>query len=201
MASVDEASRRAAPGWPQPHPSPPLPPPREYGAPGTPLDWRPWLWGRLAAAVVALVVVGLVLLLSGGDGGRERADADRKPATSPAASDAASTTPAAPAPYRCWDGSEAQALKDCSSPTGEEGLRWVFPHLGDQRCGKPTQAGPGVVLRILCTARLSDGSRIQLGYYQWDSVHARRGLLRRPGPDPHRAATASTDGPAAPPTP
>ena len=29
-----------------------------------------------------------------------------------------------------------------------------------------------MVLRILCSARLADGTRIQLGYYQWDSVRA-----------------------------
>jgi hypothetical protein len=70
------------------------------------------------------------------------------------------------------DGSDAQTLKDCSRPTGEQGLQWVFPHLADRRCGKPTTTGPGVVLRILCSAKLSDGSRIRLGYYQWKSVRA-----------------------------
>ena len=123
----------------------------------------------------ALVTVGLVVLLpdgggDGGDDGRPR----RPPAgdlhTGQPVLDA--TRRPAPAPYRCWDGSDAQSLKDCSRPTGEQGLHWVFPVLADQRCGKPTKTGPGVVLRILCSARLSDGSRIQLGYYQWDSVRA-----------------------------
>jgi hypothetical protein len=166
-----DESPRSAPQWPPPHPSPPLPPPREYGAPGTPLTWLPWLWALLAAVVVAaLITVGLVVLLPGDsdDGG----NAGRQPTTPPSASGAASTPPAAPAPYRCWDGSDAQTLRDCSRPTGEQGLQWVFPHLADQRCGKPTKTGPGVVLRILCSARLSDGSRIQLGYYQWESVRA-----------------------------
>jgi hypothetical protein len=169
----DEAPRSAAPGWPPPHPSPPLPPPREYGAPGTPPDWRPWLWGLLAALVVgALVTVGLVVLLPDGDD--DGGHAGRQPATSTSASPSSSSPPAAPAPapYRCWDSSDAQSLKDCSRPTGEQGLHWVFPQLADQRCGKPTKTGPGVALRVLCSARLSDGSRVQLGYYQWDSVRA-----------------------------
>ncbi len=173
MDPEDEAPRSAVPGWPPPHPSPPLPPPREYGAPGTPLAWRPWLLGLLAAVVVgALVTVGVVVLIPDDSAGGH---AGRQPATSSSTSASASSTPtAAPAPaaYRCWDGSDAQTLKDCSRPTGEQGLRWVFPHLADQRCGKATTTGPGVVLRILCSARLADGSRIQLGYYQWDSVRA-----------------------------
>ena len=38
--------------------------------------------------------------------------------------------------------------------------------------GRPPRAARASVLRILCSARLSDGSRIQLGYYQWGSVRA-----------------------------
>jgi hypothetical protein len=166
----DEA-RGSVPPWPPPHPSPPLPPPREYGAPGTPPDWRPWLWGLLAVVVVgALVTAGIVVLLPG-DSHDGRASRPPDP-SSTASSAAASTTPASQAPYRCWDGSDAETLRDCSRPTGEQGLQWVFPHLADRRCGKPTKTGPGVVLRILCSAKLSDGSRIRLGYYQWESVRA-----------------------------
>jgi hypothetical protein len=51
-------------------------------------------------------------------------------------------------------------------------MRWLFPHLDGQRCGEPTRTGQGVVLRLLCTARTADGSRIQLGYYEWTSVGA-----------------------------
>ncbi len=127
--------------------------------------------------VAGLVTVGLVVLLPGGDD--DGGHAGRQPTTSTSDSEAsetseasASTSPAAPAPYRCWDGSDAQALKDCSLPSGEEGLRWVFPHLADQQCGKATESDPGVVMRVLCSARLSDGSRIQFGYYQWKSVRA-----------------------------
>ncbi len=179
MVPPDE-SPGSAPQWPPPHTSPPLPPPREYGAPGTPLAWRPWLFGLLAVLVVgALVTVGLVVLLPGdSDDRNEGADAGRQPSPSPSTSpsaSASSTPPAPPAPYRCWDGADAQRLNDCSRPTGVEGLQWLFPHLVDQKCGKPTKTGPGVVLRILCSARLSDGSRIQMGYYQWESVRTGAG--------------------------
>jgi hypothetical protein len=125
----------------------------------------------LAVLVVgALVTVGLVVLLPGDNDDRnEGGDAGRQPSTSTSPS-AASTPPAPPAPYRCWDGSDAQKLNDCSRPTGVQGLQWLFPQMADQKCGKPSKTGTGVVLRILCSARLSTGGRIQLGYYEWKSV-------------------------------
>lgn len=161
-----------APVWPPPHPSPPPPPPREYRAPDSPPD-RTWVWLVLGGAVVLVltVLVGATLLGAAGSDGRDLADV---PPPAPAPTDAA-TSPAASAdgaPIRCWDGSGEEALDDCSLPSGEAGLAWVFPHLSEQRCGSPTRSGPGVVLRILCTTRLADGSRIQLGYYQWESVEA-----------------------------
>ncbi len=170
MDPEDEAPRAAAPGWPPPHPSPPLPPPREYGTPGTPLAWRPWLLGLLAVvAVGALVTVGLVVLLpgNGDDGG----DAVRQPTTSASPSaTAGSTPPAPPAPYRCWDGSDAQELKDCSRPTGVEGLRWAFPAMADDKCGKAIKGADGSVLRVLCRHVLADGTKIGVGYFEWRSV-------------------------------
>ena len=163
-----EEAARAAPGWPPPHPSPPLPPPREYGAPGTAPDWR-WLWASLVVVVVG-VLVAVVLVVTAG-GRDDTADpAVRQPGQTPGTGRASPTESATPAPYRCWDGVAAQALRDCSRPSGEAGLRWVFPHLADERCSKPTTSRQGVVLRILCSARLSDGSRILLGYYEWVSV-------------------------------
>lgn len=164
-------TRSSQPAWPEPHPSPPLPPPREYGAPGTPPQRGPWL---LLAAVlaVALVSVSVVAVRTLDDDDGAGDDAVRQPDPTPAASTTSSEPAAAPAPYRCWDGSDAQQLTDCPAPTGVEALRWLFPQLGGQKCGAPTRSGPGVVLRLLCSARLADGSRVQLGYYQWTSVRA-----------------------------
>jgi hypothetical protein len=174
VAPDDEAPRAATPGWPPPHSSPPLPPPREYGTPGTPLAWRPWLWGVLAVlAVAALVTAGLAVLLPGDndDGGH----AGRQTVTSTSASASASTgvpstAPAPPAPFQCWDGSGAQELKDCSVPKGAAGLAWVFPPMAHQKCGKSSHSDPGVVQRVLCVDRLIDGNRVRIGYYEWESI-------------------------------
>jgi hypothetical protein len=58
-------------------------------------------------------------------------------------------------------------------PDGAAGLAWVFPQLVGQQCRPPRQGGdPGVVIRVLCSATLPDGTTVQLGYYQWASVDA-----------------------------
>ena len=166
-------------GWPPPHPSPPLPPPREYGAPGTPPRRAPYVVGAAVLAVV--VVVALLVVLLGGDDG-DAADRAADDPTTSAATESASETPA-PA-FTCWDGTGAAALEECSLPEGAAGLAWVFPQLSLSRCGEPTRTGPGVEVRILCTARFSDGSRIQLGYYQWQSVEAGVDFYEEQGLDP-----------------
>ena len=171
-----------SPGWPPPHPSPPLPPPREYGSPGTAPARRPWLVPAVAAAAVAVVVVLVLVLVHGSD------DPDR--ATDPGASDSASTASApatasdpsasetagsaAAAAYTCWNGDTAASLDECGSPEGRAGLEWVFPSLAGQRCvDRPPPAGSGNPdLRVLCVDRLPDGTRVQIGYFEWPEVDA-----------------------------
>lgn len=162
--------------WPAPHPSPPLPPPREYGSPGTPPNRHPWLWAMLAAVVIgALVSGGLVAVLRNVGGGEpvsrqpDRAVESSTPTDSPESPE----SPATPAPYRCWDGTPAPRLADCSRPSGEAGLRWVFPAIANQKCGASSaKGGEGVVVRVLCLHRLEDGTRVGVGYFQWRSVAA-----------------------------
>jgi hypothetical protein len=164
---VDPESEAA---WPPPHPSPPLPPPREYGAPGTQPSRHPWLVGLLAAVALGAVigVVAVVRSLVGGDD----PDAERSDAATESSSPTQQPTPSTPPTpaVRCWDGSAAEQVSQCSRPDGATGMAWVFPNLAGQKCGAPTQTGPGVVLRILCVDRLADGTRVQVGYYQWQSV-------------------------------
>jgi hypothetical protein len=175
-------------GWPPPHPSPPPPPPWQYGAPGTSRPRGPRIAAGLAALlVVALVVVVLVVVLGGGS---DAPEADARAGSTPAASATASVEPTAAAPYACWDGLAAAALADCSAPDGVDGLRWVFPAMDAARCGQPSaDGGPGVVTRVLCVYRAADGTRVQLGYFQWDAVtsaaafYDAQGLTRSDGPE------------------
>ena len=164
MVLPDE-SPAGAPAWPPPHTSPPLPPPREYGAPGSSPSRAPYVVG--AVAVVGVVVVALLVVLLGSDeeaGGRAR---DKEPVATDSAP--ASETPAAA--YTCWDAKPAASLDECSAPTGEPGLRWAFPAMAQAKCGQAsTQGGDGVVTRVLCLHRFADGTRAQLGFFEWASV-------------------------------
>jgi hypothetical protein len=173
--------------WPPPHPSPPLPPPREYGSPGTPPDRRPLVAGVVAAVVlVALVVVLAVVLLGGDDEGDPTpAPARTSSAAAPATADA---SPAAA--YSCWNGDPADDLAACPPPDGEAGLRWLFPAMEQARCGKAgTAGGEGVALRVLCVYKGS-GTKVQLGYFQWTSVEAADAFYAGQG----LTATDSADG-------
>ena len=121
--------------------------------------------------VAALVTVGLVVLLPGGDDDDGHAGQQPEASTSPTSASATSTASAPPAPYRCWDGKDAQTLDDCSQPTGVEGLKWAFPAMAGEKCGKVTKDGDdGSVVRVLCRHVLEDGTRIGIGYFQWRSV-------------------------------
>lgn len=198
MDPDNDAPRDAS--WPPPHPSPPLPPPREYGAPGTEPSRHPWLVGLLAAVAIGAVVGAVFVVRSLGGGGD---DSDAEPTERPSAAGSSTRTPgptAAPAAaVSCWDGSAADQVAQCSRPEGAAGLAWVFPRLADQKCGAPTQAGPGVALRILCVDRLADGTRVQVGYYQWQSVRAGigfydgQGLSRSDEGEVHRWTGRSGD--------
>jgi hypothetical protein len=57
-------------------------------------------------------------------------------------------------------------------PEGAAGLAWLFPQLPGQQCRPPRQSGAGVVVRVLCSTTLPDGTTVRVGYYQFDSVSA-----------------------------
>ena len=51
------------------------------------------------------------------------------------------------------------------------GIVEVADPLSGQQCRPASTGGePGVVVRVLCSAVLPDGTTVKLGYYQWDSV-------------------------------
>jgi hypothetical protein len=182
----------AGPTWPPPHSSPPAPPPREYGSPGSTDQGHPWVWAVVGAVVLGLLISGgLAYVVSGiGDDDSTTTDSsDVRPTSAPspvaesgAPSAEASSQPAAPsasassapAPtYTCWDGASAKKLKGCTLPHGEEGLRYAYPSMATERCG-PAQYSQkdGALLRIVCRHTLTSGAKVQVGYYEWQSVEA-----------------------------
>lgn len=173
----EEPTRRAD-AWPPPHPSPPPPPPRAYGSPGNDEDYR-WIWAVVGGLVaIALFAGGGVWLLSGSDDEEPAAVVSPTTSAPPSVSESAAPSPVAdtsqppPPQARCWDASSAPTVEACSMPDGPAGLAWVFPQLVGQQCRPPKQGGPGVVVRVLCSSTLPDGTKVQLGYYQWESVAA-----------------------------
>lgn len=139
-----------------------------------------WAWVALGGAVaITLFAGGGVWLLSSPTNeapadatSRSTAAAVEPAPQSVTPSPAAATDEPPPSPARCWDGSQAEALEGCTVPEGAAGLAWLFPQLPGQTCRPPKQAGRGVVVRLLCSATLSDGTTVKAGYYQWDSVAA-----------------------------
>jgi hypothetical protein len=139
-----------------------------------------WAWIALGGAVaITLFAGGGVWLLSSptGEAPAEATSRSTAPAAEPGPQSAtpswsADTDEPSPSQARCWDGSQAEALDACSLPEGAAGLAWLFPQLPGQICRPPKQAGHGVVVRVLCSATLSDGSTVKAGYYQWESVAA-----------------------------
>jgi hypothetical protein len=128
---------------------------------------------------IALFVGGGVWLLNNPEDDEPvavetQAPSPSAPESAPPPSPVAETSAAPPsAPQaRCWDGSTAPALDQCSMPEGAAGLAWLFPQLQGQQCRSPRQIGSGVVVRVLCSATLPDGSTVRVGYYQVASVSA-----------------------------
>ena len=134
--------------------------------PGAPPSRAPYVVGAVAVLVVVGLVALLVALLTGDDD-----EPTRPPVAEPTTAAPSPTAPATTPGATCWDGSAAESVEACSAPTGAEGLAWVFPVLAEARCGQPSSAdGDGVVTRVLCLYRLEDGTRAQLGFFEWASV-------------------------------
>jgi hypothetical protein len=87
------------------------------------------LIGGIAAVVVAALALTGFVVVRVLDGARAATapSAAATVATVPTTTSAATTQPE-PA-YTCWDGTSAAGLGECGTPSGEFGLRYVFPSL------------------------------------------------------------------------
>lgn len=105
----------------------------------------------VAAVFAALIGAGGVVLLFASDDPNDDASAEDRQGdaatragdgtsapTSPAETDVTGTTGTTettdPAGFRCWDGSAGTRLAQCTPPTGEAGLAWVFPAFDGATC-------------------------------------------------------------------
>jgi serine/threonine protein kinase len=136
-----------------------------------------------AVAGVALVTAVLVALTvwlpqdpSGGD------SSDALPGQRD--SDSSRTTPSDPTsspPPRCWDGQVAKQLEDCSTPSGVQGLEWVFPDFKEsndshecRRIAHPLS--PRKKLAFFCPYTV-DNQDEGVRYSEWESASAARQVI------------------------
>jgi hypothetical protein len=171
--------------WPAPAPVPP------------PQRSRRGLVVGLVGVLVALLVIGVgvagyLLVVDGDPDPSPSAATDESPATEesvPASASAtptptpppadptteapttapATTAPPVPTTVSCWDGAQAQRLRDCTPPSGKAGLSWVFPNFSDTDCSGYTTTGSRPQIWN-CTGYLDDGTPIDLNYSQWYRV-------------------------------
>ena len=114
---------------------------------------------RLGATAFGVAGAGLVLLLAL-DGRTTPEAADDE--TTRANSDASGAGEAL-----CWNGEPAADVADCSVPTDDAGLAWVFPASDDPTCD-PQSPGPTTkVVERYCPMVLAAGGDVQVHYSQW----------------------------------
>jgi serine/threonine protein kinase/N-acetylneuraminic acid mutarotase len=108
----------APPLPPAPHmpPSPITQPAGQVGPPPRPRNWKPWLFAGLAAAVVALLVIGGVFIVSSRDSGNNKA----RPTTSPTGEAQAGWKPI----------TDARVSREGAAATEADGTIWIVGGVG-----------------------------------------------------------------------
>lgn len=146
------------------------------------------MWVAIAAAATAGVLIGGYLLWP--TGGEDSAnDVPATPSAADTVASGGSSTSDAPESddastpsvdhgqesVVCWDGSRAKASRGCSQPTGEAGLRWVFPSLAVSSGCSATSgiSAKGNVWE--CFVQADSGNPVLVRYSEWQRLD--RGLI------------------------
>lgn len=139
----------------------------------------------VAVTVVLAIGVGIIVYLAEttDDTGQPSARATAGATASDAPAGAVlppSTAPSSARPdgprYRCWDGTAATSLRDCTDPAGDAALAWIFPQEADARqygtCYD--KAGAARSAFVQCDLRWN-GHVVHLHFSDWTSVRRARG--------------------------
>ncbi|MGL5810813.1 MAG: hypothetical protein ACRCYQ_12790 [Nocardioides sp.] len=125
----------------------------------------PLLLGLVAAAVIALLLIGaaLVSIIT-------PADEDPSPVSA-----TPTPTPEREQPddeQRCWHGTKTESVADCPAPWGTKGLAWVFPSFDGDGCAR--RGGSDRRPTWVCETTVPDGvasvGRVQIRYSGHDRV-------------------------------
>jgi hypothetical protein len=130
------------------------------------------------AAAAALVLAATVWLLPDPGDGDPSATG-----TSPRDTTSSQATPSTPAPgqRRCWDGQAPETASGCSTPSGIQGLLWVYPSFKQDRvaCQRVVRPlSPRKVLAYFCPFT-EDNPAEGIRYSEWVSASAAREIITR----------------------
>ena len=137
---------------------------------------RSWRTGIavLAGGAAVATMAALPLNLSGGGSGAggssEQNAGSAPPSTSPS-----------PGRARCWDGTVAEQTQDCPTPSGQQGLLWVYPSFKTDRalCRRIWRPlSPRKVLGYFCPFTAAN-PREGVRYSEWSSAAAARATISR----------------------
>lgn len=155
-----------------------------------PKDGSPPASSRRGLRIAA--VVAAVVLLGGAAGGALAAggffQGEDDPAAAQEDGSSSPTTIASAGGPRCWNDPDTAvtSLDQCLTPTGVNGLKWVFPSI-DDTCTDVKDRDPAIDRPELweCIVRLADGTQVKVNYSQWNSASGGRSYYDR---DPELAA-------------
>jgi serine/threonine protein kinase len=135
-----------------------------------------WRRTAVAALVGVAALATIVWLALGTRDGEPSADRSAQPdgVASPTV-----TPSASPSPVRCWNGRVADGTTDCSTPSGREGLLWVYPSFRTdldncRRTWRPLS--PQKELGFFCPFTPAN-PREGIRYSEWSSVAAAREII------------------------
>jgi serine/threonine protein kinase len=144
--------------------------------------------GPGAAALVALVLLGLIVSAAYSRGWRPSADrlpGDGNPSAAPSSGS-----------VRCWDARLVASIQECTTPSGAAGLAWVLPSLNPQNpeCLSKGSAIDGKSTVVVCPFQFR-GARGLLRYTEWDSVDSARRHYADVYPDEPREVESTASAP------
>ncbi|MDQ4052844.1 MAG: hypothetical protein M3237_09100 [Actinomycetota bacterium] len=107
--------------------------------------------------------------------------------------------PGAPAGVMCWDGGVVEGADSCTMPTGQLGLRWVFPrfHPGRDDCVDVLGSHPEYDRPAMyeCDFKVA-GHWVKVAYIQLAGVDPARRFFEKDFPDSERDRVRTAEGTA-----
>ena len=112
---------------------------------------------------------------------RRGPSADRTSDPDGTAASPAVSPPSSPQRVRCWDGTFARLTQNCPTPSGRQGLLWVYPTFqSDQpRCRRIVRTQRADVVRGHFCPFTFRNSQEGIRYTEWSSAAAARGVISR----------------------